>query len=44
MLDKFSSEHWHDEDEVRFIVEGRGLFHIHPRADRCSRSKWRPAI
>ena len=31
MLNKFNSEHWHDEDEVRFIVEGRGLFHIHPR-------------
>lgn len=30
MLRKFSSEHWHDEDEVRFVVEGRGLFHIHP--------------
>jgi 1,2-dihydroxy-3-keto-5-methylthiopentene dioxygenase len=30
MLNKFSSEHWHDEDEVRFIVEGRGLFHIRP--------------
>jgi 1,2-dihydroxy-3-keto-5-methylthiopentene dioxygenase len=30
MLAKFSSEHWHDEDEVRFIVEGRGLFHIKP--------------
>lgn len=30
MLNKFSSEHWHDEDEIRFIVEGRGLFHIHP--------------
>lgn len=30
MLDKFNQEHWHDEDEVRFIVEGRGLFHIHP--------------
>ena len=30
MLVKFSSEHWHDEDEVRLIVEGRGLFHIHP--------------
>jgi 1,2-dihydroxy-3-keto-5-methylthiopentene dioxygenase len=29
MLKKFSSEHWHDEDEVRFIVDGRGLFHIH---------------
>jgi 1,2-dihydroxy-3-keto-5-methylthiopentene dioxygenase len=29
MLAKFSREHWHDEDEVRFIIEGRGLFHIH---------------
>jgi len=32
MLAKFSSEHWHDEDEVRLILEGRGLFHIHPRS------------
>ncbi len=31
MLNKFNSEHWHDEDEVRFIIEGSGLFHIHPR-------------
>ncbi len=31
MLNKFNSEHWHDEDEVRFIIQGRGLFHIHPR-------------
>jgi 1,2-dihydroxy-3-keto-5-methylthiopentene dioxygenase len=30
MLTKFSSEHWHDEDEVRFIIEGRGVFHVHP--------------
>lgn len=30
MLKRFSSEHWHDEDEVRLIVEGRGIFHIHP--------------
>jgi len=30
MLDRFNKEHWHDEDEVRFVVEGRGLFHIHP--------------
>ena len=30
MLEKFSREHWHDEDEVRFIIHGRGLFHIHP--------------
>jgi 1,2-dihydroxy-3-keto-5-methylthiopentene dioxygenase len=31
MLAKFSREHWHDEDEVRFIIEGRGLFHIAPQ-------------
>jgi 1,2-dihydroxy-3-keto-5-methylthiopentene dioxygenase len=31
MLAKFNREHWHDEDEVRFIIEGRGLFHIHPQ-------------
>jgi 1,2-dihydroxy-3-keto-5-methylthiopentene dioxygenase len=31
LLAKFSREHWHDEDEVRFVVQGRGLFHIHPQ-------------
>ena len=31
MLAKFNIEHWHDEDEVRYIIAGRGLFHIHPR-------------
>lgn len=30
MLAKFNREHWHDEDEVRFIIQGRGVFHIHP--------------
>jgi 1,2-dihydroxy-3-keto-5-methylthiopentene dioxygenase len=30
MLAKFNSEHWHDEDEVRFVIDGRGLFHIRP--------------
>jgi 1,2-dihydroxy-3-keto-5-methylthiopentene dioxygenase len=30
MLNRFSSEHWHSEDEVRFIIEGRGVFHVHP--------------
>lgn len=29
MLAKFKREHWHDEDEVRFIIAGHGLFHIH---------------
>ena len=32
MLDKFNREHWHDENEVRFITRGRGLFHIHPES------------
>src|SRR6266508_3185608 len=31
MLAKFNREHWHDDDEVRFIIEGRGLFHLHPQ-------------
>jgi 1,2-dihydroxy-3-keto-5-methylthiopentene dioxygenase len=30
MLAKFNREHWHDEDEVRFIIQGRGIFHVHP--------------
>jgi 1,2-dihydroxy-3-keto-5-methylthiopentene dioxygenase len=30
MLARFNIEHTHDEDEVRYIVAGRGLFHIHP--------------
>ena len=29
MLAKFRREHWHDEDEVRFIIAGHGVFHIH---------------
>jgi len=31
MLAKFSREHWHDEDEVRLVVSGKGIFHIHPK-------------
>jgi 1,2-dihydroxy-3-keto-5-methylthiopentene dioxygenase len=31
MLAKFNREHWHDEDEVRFIIHGHGLFHIRPK-------------
>ena len=30
MLAKFDKEHTHSEDEVRFTVAGRGIFHIHP--------------
>ena len=32
MLAKFDKEHTHSEDEVRFTVAGRGLFHIHPES------------
>jgi len=31
MLAKFSKEHTHSEDEVRFTVKGSGVFHIHPQ-------------
>lgn len=30
MLAKFAKEHTHSEDEVRFTIKGRGIFHIHP--------------
>lgn len=30
MLNKFNKEHTHTEDEVRFILQGRGVFHINP--------------
>ena len=29
LREKFLSEHTHDEDEVRFFVEGQGLFCLH---------------
>lgn len=32
MLARFDREHWHDEDEVRFIISGNGLFHIHDQS------------
>jgi 1,2-dihydroxy-3-keto-5-methylthiopentene dioxygenase len=31
MLARFSTEHWHDEDEIRIIVAGRGIYHVHPK-------------
>ena len=33
MLARFREEHWHDEDEVRFILAGRCVFHIRPVDD-----------
>lgn len=32
MLARFNREHSHDEDEVRFVIAGHGLFHIHPES------------
>jgi 1,2-dihydroxy-3-keto-5-methylthiopentene dioxygenase len=32
MLAKFDKEHLHTEDEVRFTVEGSGVFHINPQS------------
>ena len=30
LLQKFNKEHIHTEDEVRFTVAGKGIFHLHP--------------
>jgi 1,2-dihydroxy-3-keto-5-methylthiopentene dioxygenase len=30
MLAKFAKEHTHTEDEVRFILQGSGVFHVNP--------------
>ncbi len=30
MLVRFAAEHTHDEDEVRLVVGGRGICHVHP--------------
>lgn len=32
LLARFRREHWHDEDEVRAVVAGRGVFHVRPRS------------
>lgn len=34
ILAKFDKEHLHTEDEVRFVVDGRGVFTIHAPDDR----------
>lgn len=31
MLARFDKEHTHSEDEVRFTVRGRGVFHVRPK-------------
>lgn len=37
LLDKFKDEHLHDEDEVRFVLEGAGIFDIRSADDRWLR-------
>jgi len=39
MLAKFNIEHRHDEDEVRYILSGRGLFHIHSQQHQQQRDQ-----
>jgi 1,2-dihydroxy-3-keto-5-methylthiopentene dioxygenase len=34
---KFEGEHHHDDDEVRFVLEGEGVFDIRSRDDRFMR-------
>ncbi|MEM9193558.1 MAG: cupin domain-containing protein [Myxococcota bacterium] len=36
---KFVDEHLHEEDEVRFVLEGEGIFDIRSRDDRWMRVK-----
>ena len=36
MLAKFNREHWHDEDEVRFVIQGHGLFHVRPKGGQVT--------
>ena len=37
---KFDREHTHDEDEVRFVLEGEGIFDIRSRDDRSRGDRW----
>ena len=39
---KFVDEHSHDEDEVRFVLSGEGIFDIRSRDDRWMRVRVEP--
>lgn len=42
LLKKFDDEHLHDEDEVRFVLEGEGIFDIRSSDDRWMRVRVEP--
>ncbi|NJK40966.1 MAG: cupin domain-containing protein [Acaryochloridaceae cyanobacterium SU_2_1] len=42
LLAQFNREHWHDEDEVRLILAGHGLFYINPQVSPVIRIKVEP--
>lgn len=44
MLAKFNIEHRHDEDEVRYILSGRGLFHIHSQQQQQQQRQQRDQV
>jgi 1,2-dihydroxy-3-keto-5-methylthiopentene dioxygenase len=37
LCDQFKGEHFHDDDEVRFVLEGAGIFDIRSQDDRWMR-------
>jgi 1,2-dihydroxy-3-keto-5-methylthiopentene dioxygenase len=39
---KFDREHYHTEDEVRFVVEGEGIFDVRDERDRWIRIEVTP--
>lgn len=40
VLAKFDPEHRHDDDEVRFVLEGEGVFDIRTNADAKGDERW----
>ena len=42
LLDKFKDEHLHQEDEVRFVLEGAGIFDIRSADERWMRVEVEP--
>ncbi len=42
LCDKFKGEHFHDDDEVRFVLEGAGVFDIRSLDDRWMRVRVEP--